>query len=304
MAEPNSASAGKAFFLNLLAPGLGHSYAGNSQRGLTVQVVTLGLVGLAAALGMLPPINLPVLILMALPVAALPLWWLTTAASAVIQARRGATAALPSSVLLAGGAILTITEVASLALLLYNFSSIGWVRTTDDSMAPTTLQGDMVVTWRDYYHGHLPERGDVAVVKLPGVQGDRIMRIVGLPGDSILGVLGVLNINGKPVGRESDGDFGWRDADGTHRSAPQYIETLPGGTSYHILQSAEGILRGTLLGASLRIPDGYYFVIGDNRDTTKSSWDFGMLPGLVIGDRPTVIVSSSRGSLIGRSVQP
>ena len=117
-------------------------------------------------------------------------------------------------------------------------------------------------------------------------------------------MLGVLTINGEPVGRKNDGDFSWRDAGGTHRNAQRYTETLPGGASYRILQSTQGMFTGTLLEASPRIPDGHYFVVGDNRDRSRSSWDFGMLPGLVLGDRPTVILSSSMSNLIGRSVQP
>ncbi|MEN8198054.1 MAG: signal peptidase I, partial [Pseudomonadota bacterium] len=201
-------------------------------------------------------------------------------------------------------ALVWLAEIVACIVLIVSLSSIGTITTSTDDMAPTTLEGDFVVTWKDYYRDHLPGRGDVAVVQLPGIQGTRIMRIVGLPGDTLLSVLGVLTINGEAVGRDGDGDFSWRDAGGTHRNAPRHIETLPGGAHYLILQSAEGMFTGTLFGASLRIPDGHYFVIGDNRDSTRSSWDFGMLPGLVLDDRPTVILSSSLSSLIGRSVQP
>ena len=298
----------KAFLLSLAAPGLGHRYAGNARRGQVAHMVALALMGLAVALVMLPPANLPVLILMALPLLALPVWFVVSAIDAAIEAGKGEPEHLPlgqaSPVMVAAGIVVNLVEIAACVALIVSLSSIGTFTTPNEDMAPTTLEGDFVVTWKDYYNDRLPVRGDVAVVQLPGVEGDRIMRIVGLPGDNLLSVLGVLSINGQPVGRDGDGDFSWRDAGGTHRNAPRYIETLPGGASYRILQSAEGLFTGTLFGASLRIPDGHYFVIGDNRDSTKSSWNFGMLPGLVLGDRPTVILSSSRSSLIGRSVQP
>lgn len=308
MADSRKPSPGKAFLLSLAAPKQGHRYAGHRKRGQVAWMVMLALMGLTVALAMLPPVNLPVLIIMALPLLALGLWWLANAFGAAIEAAGAEPEAQPpglgSPVLVAVETVVNLVSICGLAFLLYSLSSIGWIRAPNDDMAPTTLEGDLVVTWKDYYKDHLPERGDVAVVQLPGVEGHRIMRIIGLPGDSLLGVLGVLTINGEAVGREADGDFGWRDAGGTHRNAPRYIETLPGGASYCILQSAEGMFRGTLLGASLRIPDGHYFVIGDNRDQSRSSWDFGMLPGLVLGDRPTVILSSSSSNLIGRSVQP
>jgi signal peptidase I len=308
MTDSGKPSPGKAFLLGLLAPGLGHRYAGRRKRGQIALIVTLALMGLAIALVMLPPINLPVLILIAFPLLALVVWWFASAIGAAIEATRAEPAAQPlglrSPILSAAEIVVNLVSICGLAFLLYSLSSIGSITTPNDDMAPTTLGGDFVVTWKDYYRDRLPERGDVAVVQLPGVKGKRIMRIIGLPGDNVLGVLGVLTINGEAVERDGDGDFSWRDAAGTHRNAPRHIETLPGGAHYRILQSAEGMFTGTLFGASLRIPDGHYFVIGDNRDSTRSSWDFGMLPGLVLGDRPTVILSSSLSSLIGRSVQP
>ncbi len=301
-AGPNRPHAVTAFLLTFVAPGLGHRYAGERRRGQAVHLAAFALLGLAAALAMLPPANLPTLILMALPLVALPFWLIGAGIGAAAAARRAEQE--PAALMTPLWAVVWLAEIAACIALIVSLSSIGTITTPNDDMAPTTLDGDFVVTWRDYYRDRLPERGDVAVVQLPGIKGKRIMRIVGLPGDNLLSVLGVLTINGEPVGRDGDGDFSWRDAGGTHRNASRYIETLPGGASYRILQSAEGMFTGTLFGASLRIPDGHYFVIGDNRDSSRSSWDFGMLPGLVLGDRPTVILSSALSSLIGKSVQP
>lgn len=291
-----------AFLLTFVAPGLGHRYAGDHQRGQIMHMISFALLGLAVALAMLPPINLPVLMLMVLPLVGLPFWLIVAGVGAAAAARRAEQT--QAELMIPLWAAIWAAEIVICGALILSLSSVGDITTPNDDMAPTTLEGDFVITWKDYYNAHLPERGDVAVVHLPGVEGDRIMRIVGLPGDTLLSVLGVLSINGEPVGREGDGDFSWRDNGGTHRNATRYVETLPGGASYRILQSAEGIFTGTLFGASLRIPDGHYFAIGDNRDNTRSSWDFGMLPGLVLSDRPTVILSSSRSSLIGRSIQP
>ena len=62
--EIRKPSPGIAFLLSLLAPGLGHRYIGNRTRGQTVHLAAFGLLGLAVALALLPPINLPILILM------------------------------------------------------------------------------------------------------------------------------------------------------------------------------------------------------------------------------------------------
>jgi signal peptidase I len=297
-----------AFLLTLVSPGLGHRYAGAKRRGRSVHVITASLMGLAVVFAMLPPVNLPVLILMMLPLLALPAWLVVAGIGAAMEARdagrQGAPAGVDSIVPVATGIVVFLIEIGVLAALLSSLSNIGGLTVRNDDMAPTLLEGDWVVTWPDYFENHLPARGDVAVVLLPGLSKPQIMRIIGLPGDSLLSVLGVLALNGEPIGRERAGNFGWRNAGGVHRSAPRWRETLPGGPEYDILQSVGGMFRGSLLSASLRIPDGTYFVIGDNRDETPSSWDFNFLPGEVLSDRPTVILNSQDRGRIGRSVQP
>lgn len=302
--EPTPAA---AFWLTLAAPGLGHLQAGVRRRALWTAAIPLALMAAAVIAAMLPPVSLPILQLMAAPIVALPLFVLAAAFDATRQARRAegcARLTMGSPVLPALGIVAWIAALAVFGWLLLSVSSIGFFRVADSRMAPTLLDGDRVVVWRGYYRDHLPERGDLAVVITPGSDRPRIMRILGLPGDSLISVLGTLTINGEAIERTRIGDFGWRDVAGLHRTAPRYEERLPGGDTYSIVQSAEGMFRGTLLGASLKIPVGDYFVIGDNRDETESSWDFGFLPGPVLSDRPTVVIGSRDRSRIGRSVQP
>jgi len=292
-----------AFLLTFLGPGLGHLYAGNRVRGARIAFTVFALMTVAILAALLPPANRLVLALMALPVLAIPLFQIGAAIDAV-QVARQRIAVEGSAELYIVGAVVGVTALATFAGLLYAMSGLRGVEVATDDMAPTVLQGDRVLTWQGYYESHLPLRGDVAVVLLPGVSEPRVMRIVGLPGDSVVSVLGVLTVNGKAVRRERLDDFSWRDAAGTHRNTMRWRETLPGGPSYEILQSPEGMLSGTLLGASLRIPDGSYFVIGDNRIDTKSSWDFGFLPGEVVSDRPVALIWSRTGGRVGRTIQP
>ncbi len=294
---------GLAILMTVLGPGLGHLYAGDRQRGATIALAVFLLMVLAIVLAMLPPANLPVLLLMGLPLVAIPLVQVGAAVDAARIAKRRASTG-GSTELYVIGAVVWIAALATFAGLLSAVTSLRSIEIVTDDMAPTLLQGDRVLTWRGYYATHLPQRGDVAVVLLPGIDEPRVMRIIGLPGDNLVSIVGVLTLNGEAIDRERAGDFSWRDGVGVHRNAPRWRETLPGGPSYDILLSAEGMLKGVLLGASLRIPDGSYFAIGDNRDDTESSWDFGFLPGEVLSDRPTVIIGSSIRSRIGRSVQP
>src|SRR4051812_35154489 len=91
------------------------------------------------------------------------------------------------------------------------------------------------------FHGRVfastPQRGDVVVFKLPSDgETDYIKRVVGLPGDRIQMIQGVLHINGTPVQRERVEDFRMPDAYGRMVPVRQYLETLPNGPSYRVLE--------------------------------------------------------------------
>jgi len=115
-----------------------------------------------------------------------------------------------------------------------------------------------------------PERGDVAVFKLPSDnKTDYIKRIIGLPGDRIQVVKGILHINGKPVDRVQIEDFVIEGYSGSFNRTPQFTETLPNGLAHAILEeSDEDWLDNT---PEYIVPEGHYFGMGDNRDHSKDS---------------------------------
>lgn len=142
-----------------------------------------------------------------------------------------------------------------------------------------------------------PERGDVAVFKLPSDPStDYIKRVVGLPGDRIQMVGGVLHINGAPVRRERIQDAVWHDRSGNVHRSPRYLETLPNGRVHAILEDRRdsGPLDTT---REFTVPEGHYFMMGDNRDNSADSRaDVGFVPADNLVGRADVLFFSTDGS--------
>jgi signal peptidase I len=128
--------------------------------------------------------------------------------------------------------------------------------------------------------GDTPKRGDVAVFKYPNdLSQDYIKRVIGLPGDRVQMKDGMLSINGEPVRKERIEDYVDpsphvdRQGQGIY---PQFIETLPNGVSYQVLDTdPAGGLDTT---PEMLVPDGQYLMMGDNRDNSSDSRVWGFVP--------------------------
>lgn len=143
-----------------------------------------------------------------------------------------------------------------------------------------------------------PERGDVAVFKLPSDNStDYIKRIVGLPGDRIQMRQGRLWINEVLVKRKRIEDYVFTDSFGRINRMAQFMETLPNGRDHRIIeQTDEGQLDNT---GVYTVPKGHYFAMGDNRDNSLDSRvmsGVGYVPFENLVGRAEMLFFSTNGS--------
>jgi len=163
------------------------------------------------------------------------------------------------------------------------------------SMKPTLLVGDYLFVNKPAYgysrysfpfaiapiEGRVfakePQRGDVVVFALPSNDSiDYIKRVVGLPGDDIQVMRGRLFINDEIVPRELVDTTEITKDSGETQSVKLYVETLPGGIEHHIYEETDHErLDNTPL---YTVPEGHYFVMGDNRDNSNDSRYWGTVP--------------------------
>ena len=169
------------------------------------------------------------------------------------------------------------------------------------SMIPTLLVGDLILVNKFTYGlrlpvlntklttGTAPVRGDVMVFRYPPKPSlDYIKRVVGVPGDEVAYLNKKLTVNGRPVSKTAVPDFFEEDS---MRYFKQF-EELPGDKRHRVLNDdagpafVQGVLdfpfkqncRYSVEGVTCRVPEGHYFMMGDNRDNSLDSRYWGFVP--------------------------
>jgi signal peptidase I len=116
------------------------------------------------------------------------------------------------------------------------------VRTDGFGMGSTLPDQSYILADRLAYQQHEPQRGDIIIFQFPvNPENDLIKRVIGLPGETVTVQDGIVSVNGTPL-------------------EEPYITEPP---------AYNGIWD---------IPEGQYFVLGDNRNDSRDSHQWGFLP--------------------------
>ncbi len=175
--------------------------------------------------------------------------------------------------------------IVLIVLLLRSFLAEPF-RIPSGSMMPTLLVGDFILVNKFTYGIRLPvinkkvlalnepKRGDIVVFRYPKDPAvDYIKRVIGLPGDKIVYDQKKLYVNDKPVEQVSLGRYeGF--GQGQDMTGAEHLRENLTGIEHSILVrndalSAEGVYV---------VPEGNYFMMGDNRDNSNDSRYWGTVP--------------------------
>ncbi|MGV0005125.1 MAG: signal peptidase I [Candidatus Porifericomitaceae bacterium WSBS_2022_MAG_OTU9] len=154
-------------------------------------------------------------------------------------------------------------------------------RIPSESMLPTLLAGDFVLVNKFTYGLRLPlshkklsvgdslQRGDVVVFRYPkNPKLPYIKRVIGLPGDEISYQGKRLYINKQAIPLVANGE------DVIATGKPQLLfEDLPDSRHQIILDPMRPSFNVDIV-----VPEGSYFVLGDNRDYSQDSRYWGFVP--------------------------
>nr|WP_269209172.1 signal peptidase I [Chromobacterium vaccinii] len=199
------------------------------------------------------------------------------------------------------------------------------------SMRPGLVVGDFILVNKFTYGVRVPvlnnvlvpvnkvNHGDVVVFNYPpNPKVNYIKRVIGLPGDTVEYRNKRLTVNGKQVTDVADGTYDYIEQGLAQITAQRFRENQ-GGKSYHVLNNVEAPVvalsqvqdfpyrdncRYDDDGFVCKVPQGNYFMMGDNRDNSSDGRYWGFVDDkLMVGKAFMIWMNFSQLSRIGTRIQ-
>jgi len=200
-------------------------------------------------------------------------------------------------------------QLAITALVLFAFRSAiaDWNDVPTGSMKPTIIEGDRILVDKLAYDlkvpfttWHLaqwdnPSRGDIVAFFSPADGVRLVKRVVGVPGDRIELVNNQLLVNGQsanysPLDPKFAGEL-----PAAERPLHQFANETVAGHSHPVMATAS--LRAPRTFGPIVVPEGKYFMMGDNRDNSFDSRFYGCVDRKrIVGRATSVVISLDRDS--------
>jgi signal peptidase I len=256
-----------AALLSLLAPGLGHVYAGRVVQGLSLAGGTVA-VGMLGTVVILATPSCAGIALLGVG-AAWSVCWVTAAVGAFRCVRDASPSLAPLEhrrgyvcVVLA---VLSMSSVALLAVTVRE--KVAQVfRVPSRSMEPAIAAHARVLVNKRAYRSGPVRRGDVVVFTNPNERYQTyIKRVIALPGDTVEMRDDALFINGTMLAHANATPVG-------------VIEESNGDARYRIVLEASRDPRSASTFAAIEVPSGHCFLLGDNRHESVDSRQIGPVP--------------------------
>lgn len=197
-------------------------------------------------------------------------------------------------------------SLAVFVLLSLGFRSAwaDWVIVPSGSMNPTIVEGDRLLVDKHAFgiripftHVHItagtnPARGDIIVFDSPANGQSLVKRVAAIPGDTLELDGETLVINGRPASYAPGDLRSLRDLlSTTAADGPVLLTESSTGSAEHQILILPARSPGRIFGL-VTVPEGMYFMLGDNCDDSADSRYIGFVPRRnIVGRAIRVVVS-------------
>ena len=173
-------------------------------------------------------------------------------------------------------------------MMVFRSALADWMLVPSGSMNPTIIEGDRIVVNKSAYglripfttvrltHGEDPQRGDIVIFDSPKDGTTLVKRVIGLPGETVAMRDEHLFIDGHAVDyaetTQNDADLPQATRANRHEIVDENLAGRP-----HPIMTLPDRAAGRTFGP-VRVPEGEYLVLGDNRDNSEDSRYIGFIP--------------------------